>query len=119
MNPSTINISNFPSVELEMRAQLPQTPCIYFAIDSSGEVQYIGQSIGFTNHTRTYDILLNYKGMGEQQLIEMANDCQVSLKQLKALLAGQPINEHTALVFSNKINMSVEDFIAQYPVVRL
>ena len=45
INPSDINLSALPSVPLEDRSQLPQTPCIYFAIDSLGTVQYIGRSV--------------------------------------------------------------------------
>ncbi len=44
INPSTINPLTLPSVALEERSQLPITPCIYFAIDSEGVVQYIGRA---------------------------------------------------------------------------
>jgi DNA-binding XRE family transcriptional regulator len=44
LDPQAINPLTLPSVPLEMRSLLPQTPCIYFAIDSQGMVQYIGQS---------------------------------------------------------------------------
>jgi DNA-binding Xre family transcriptional regulator len=42
--PNSINPLSLPSVLLEERASLPTTPCIYFAIDSQGVVQYIGRS---------------------------------------------------------------------------
>jgi hypothetical protein len=45
INPSTINLLTLPSVPLEKRSLLPQTPCIYFAIDCQGVVQYIGRSV--------------------------------------------------------------------------
>lgn len=38
------NIRTLPSVALEDRSELPNTPCIYFAIDSNNVVQYIGQT---------------------------------------------------------------------------
>jgi len=44
IDPETIDLSLLPSVSLADRSQLPQTPCIYFAIDSQGVVQYIGQT---------------------------------------------------------------------------
>lgn len=44
INPETINPLALPSVPLEQRSRLPTTPCIYFAIDSQGVIQYIGQS---------------------------------------------------------------------------
>lgn len=43
--PESINLATLPSVALCDRTQLPKIPCIYFAIDSQGVVQYIGQSI--------------------------------------------------------------------------
>jgi len=45
INPSDINLCALPSVPLEDRSRFPQTPCIYFAIDSQGVIQYIGKSI--------------------------------------------------------------------------
>ncbi|MFN6538315.1 MAG: helix-turn-helix domain-containing protein [Nostoc sp. EkiNYC01] len=44
IDPSTINLLTLPSLPLEQRSQLPTTPCIYFAIDSEGVVQYIGKA---------------------------------------------------------------------------
>ncbi len=43
INPATIDPLALPSVSLQERSQLPTTPCIYFAIDSQGVVQYIGR----------------------------------------------------------------------------
>ncbi|MFN6537928.1 MAG: hypothetical protein RM021_016355 [Nostoc sp. EkiNYC01] len=45
INPSAINPLALPSVPLDQRSLLPQKPCIYFAIDSQGVVQYIGRSV--------------------------------------------------------------------------
>ena len=45
IDPRTIDPLALPSVPLEMRSLLPQTPCIYFAIDSQDVVQYIGRSV--------------------------------------------------------------------------
>ncbi|MGB7380955.1 MAG: hypothetical protein WA959_30940 [Rivularia sp. (in: cyanobacteria)] len=64
-------------------------------------------------------ILLNYKGIGEKQLVKMANDCQVTPAQVQAVLGGQPVNDFAARVFSDKLKMSFEDFVNQYPVVKL
>ena len=44
INPQSVNPFALPSVPLENRKQLPEKPCIYFAIDSRGAIQYIGQS---------------------------------------------------------------------------
>ena len=45
IKPSELNLSSLPSVSIENRSQLPSTPCIYFAIDALGVVQYIGRSV--------------------------------------------------------------------------
>ena len=44
INAQTIDLMNLPSVPLEMKLQLPRTSGIYFAIDSSNKVQYIGKA---------------------------------------------------------------------------
>lgn len=44
IDPSTIDLLVLPSVTLEQRASLPTSPCIYFAINNEGIVQYIGIS---------------------------------------------------------------------------
>ena len=35
---------SLPSVAVEDRKQLPETPAIYFAIDGNNQIQYIGKS---------------------------------------------------------------------------
>ncbi len=45
INLQTINLLLLPSVDLNERSQLPSQPCIYFAIDSQGIIQYIGRSV--------------------------------------------------------------------------
>ncbi|BAY35665.1 XRE family transcriptional regulator (plasmid) [Nostoc carneum NIES-2107] len=45
INPATIDLLALPSVSLQERSQLPSTPCIYFAIDSQGVIQYIGRTV--------------------------------------------------------------------------
>ena len=45
IDPNAINPLLLPSVALGNRSCLPNTPCIYFAIDSLGQIQYIGRSI--------------------------------------------------------------------------
>jgi putative transcriptional regulator len=45
INPATIDPLALPSLPLCERSQLPTTPCIYFAVDAQGVVQYIGRAI--------------------------------------------------------------------------
>ena len=45
LNPATIDPLTLPSVPVSDRKQLPEVPCIYFAIDSADTIQYIGKSV--------------------------------------------------------------------------
>ncbi|MEH1795589.1 helix-turn-helix domain-containing protein [Nostoc sp.] len=45
INPATIDPLALPSLPLCERSQLSITPCIYFAVDAQGVVQYIGRAI--------------------------------------------------------------------------
>ena len=49
INPGTINIFELPSLPLGQRSLLPATPSIYFALDSLGNIQYIGRSTNLQN----------------------------------------------------------------------
>ncbi len=44
LNPAEINLSSLPWVPLDATAGFPKKPGIYFAIDSQGEIQYIGRT---------------------------------------------------------------------------
>ena len=60
--PNDIDPLALPFVLLEHRSQLPKTPCIYFAINSQDEIQYIGQSTNprrrWRNHSKGIDLAL-------------------------------------------------------------
>lgn len=45
ISPESVNPLALPSVPLEQRSLLPTTSCIYFAIDSQEDIQYIGRSV--------------------------------------------------------------------------
>jgi GIY-YIG catalytic domain len=45
IDPQTIEIKSLPSISLSQRSQLPATQGIYFVLDASETVQYIGRSI--------------------------------------------------------------------------
>lgn len=49
INPQSITPTALPSVPLTERKDLPAIPGIYFAIDSQGNVQYIGRSVNIKN----------------------------------------------------------------------
>ncbi len=56
ISPESIDLSVLPSLAITDRKQFPAIPCVYFAIDSQGVVQYIGQtsclSSRWANHHR-------------------------------------------------------------------
>ena len=55
INPSTINPSTLPFVPLDDRRSLPSEPCIYFAIDGHGTVQYIGRTANLKQRWTSHD----------------------------------------------------------------
>jgi hypothetical protein len=61
ISPSAIDPLQLPSVALTDRKQLPQIPCIYFAIDPDNVVQYIGRSVNprqrWQNHHRQAQLI--------------------------------------------------------------
>lgn len=60
IKPSDINPLTLPFVNLEERIKLPCVPCIYFAIDSQGRIQYIGRSVNprkrFQSHSKGFEL---------------------------------------------------------------
>jgi excinuclease UvrABC nuclease subunit len=49
INPSSLDLATLPSLLLSERAKLPETPGVCFAINSLGQIQYIGRSINIRN----------------------------------------------------------------------
>ncbi|WP_066425150.1 GIY-YIG nuclease family protein [Anabaena sp. 4-3] len=45
INPSEIDLKSLPWLPLSAKTAFPKNPAIYFAIDSTGRVQYIGRSV--------------------------------------------------------------------------
>ncbi len=56
INPESIDLTALPSVALCDRTTLPPVPAIYFALDSLGNMQYVGRSVNlqqrWTRHHR-------------------------------------------------------------------
>ncbi|MEH2458299.1 helix-turn-helix domain-containing protein [Nostoc sp.] len=86
IDPATINPFALPSVPLEQRSQLPITPCIYFAIDSEGVVQYIGRSV---NPAQRWTLHHKYSELNEMSGVRISylhiND-QSLLAQIESAL---------------------------------
>lgn len=54
LNPTSIDPLSLPSVPVADRKQLPEVPCIYFAIDSTDAIQYIGRSVNPRRRWQTH-----------------------------------------------------------------
>lgn len=92
INPQTIDLMNLPSVPLEMKFQLPQTAGIYFAIDSSNKVQYIGKAKNlrkrWTNHNKFWEIkILNGVRLA---WLEISEESQLSLSEKELIKYFNP-----------------------------
>jgi len=61
LNPQSIDPLTLPSVVMAERKALPEVPCIYFAIDSTDAIQYIGRSVNprqrWQNHHRQAQVI--------------------------------------------------------------
>ena len=55
-NPTEINLASLPWLPLDAKTAFPKNPAIYFAIDSTDTIQYIGRSVNprarWQNHHR-------------------------------------------------------------------
>jgi hypothetical protein len=74
LDPSDINPLALPSVPLEDRLQLPANPCVYFAIDSQGVVQYIGQTKNPRNRWAQHHRRSQFENMGGVRIAWMFVD---------------------------------------------
>lgn len=87
VSPESINLATLPSVALRDRAMLPTTPCIYFAIDSQGVVQYIGKSsnprVRWQTHHKGVDLAL----IGGIRIAYLETDADLLPQIERALIA--------------------------------
>jgi hypothetical protein len=49
INPESLDLSALPWLPLEAKSAFPKQSAIYFAIDSLGNIQYIGRSVNVKN----------------------------------------------------------------------
>lgn len=60
-DPTTVVISNLPSVPLEQRGILPNEPCIYFVLDETKNIQYIGRAKSLCFRWQTHHRFADFK----------------------------------------------------------
>jgi len=95
VQPSNINPLSLPSVSLEQRSQLPTKPCIYFAIDSQGVVQYIGRSNNPRNRWQSHHKGIELALMGGVQIayLESAVDLMPEIERALITYFCPPLNQ--------------------------
>jgi DNA-binding Xre family transcriptional regulator len=54
IDPKSLNIAALPALPLTDRQSFPPVSCIYFAIDSQGEIQYIGRTVNMQQRWITH-----------------------------------------------------------------
>ena len=68
-NPENINLQTLPSLPLEDRRLLPETPGIYFAINSLDQIQYIGRSVNLRQRWLNHHRHSQLEGTGSVRLV--------------------------------------------------
>jgi len=86
INPSELNLSTLPSVRIEDKKQLPSTPCIYFAIDSQGVIQYIGKSVNPAQRWVKHHRYARLAGMDSVKIAYLTLDSELLLEVEAALI---------------------------------
>lgn len=113
MNPSEIDLKSLPSVLLVDRCQLPESPCIYFAIDGEGVVQYIGQSKNPRQRWKGHDKGIDLAMIGNVRIAYLECSADLLLEVERALIAWflPPLNRtNTGRPRSNRKEQIVESF---------
>jgi DNA-binding Xre family transcriptional regulator len=96
IKPSDIQIDDLPFVSLEDRSRLPETPCIYFAIDSQGVIQYIGRSVNPRSRWGSHHRYKQISAMGEARIAYLTIDAPELLAEIEEALIDRfdpPLND--------------------------
>ena len=95
INPSEVSIADLPSVALEDRKQLPTSPCIYFAIDSLGAIQYIGRAVNLGVRWYGHQRFDSLSGMGGVRISYIQLDADLLANVEAALIEwfDPPLNK--------------------------
>ena len=86
INPELLDLSTLPSVNLELKAQLPTESAIYFAIDSQGVIQYIGKAINVKQRWANHHRLNQLKSIGNIRIAYLFVDADLLLTVEEALI---------------------------------
>ena len=82
-NPTEINFASLPWLPLDAKTAFPKNPAIYFAIDSTDTIQYIGRSVNprarWQNHHR-------YESIGNIRIAYLFVDLPDLLAEIETAL---------------------------------
>jgi hypothetical protein len=94
INPASISLESLPSVPLEDRQSLPCEPCIYFAIDGQGVVQYIGRSVNPARRWASHHKRRSLESIGGVRIAYLALDADLLADVEAALIEwfNPPLN---------------------------
>lgn len=118
---ASIQPESLPFVVIEAKANLPTEPCIYFAIDRFGVVQYIGKSVNpkrrWGNHHR-YDELSEIGSIRIAYLYvdaDLLNEVEAALiKQFKPQLNRKSVcGEKQSAGMAKSVVMRIPEPIAE------
>jgi DNA-binding Xre family transcriptional regulator len=113
--PESINLSLLPSVPLAERSQLPAIPCIYFAINSLGNVQYIGRSVNLKQRWVAHHRTRKLKTVDGVRIAYLTIDSVELLPEIeKALIEWftPPLNKESLLANAKSVKAQSETSIS-------
>jgi hypothetical protein len=94
IDPATIDLSALPWLPLDAKAAFPRQPCIYFAIDSQGAVQYIGRTIDPGRRWRNHHKYSELSILDGVRILYLFMDADLLLSAERALIKwfAPPLN---------------------------
>lgn len=117
ISPAAVNPLTLPSVSLEQRSKLPQTPCIYFAIDSQGAIQYIGKAKNPRTRWRAHDKGIELSMMGGVRIAYLEINADLLPEVENALISwfAPPLNTR----MSNKLREKRDSWLKIERILRV
>lgn len=86
INPESINLDSLPWLPLEEKAAFPKRPSIYFAIDSLGNVQYIGRAVNVKQRWVQHHKYSDLKSIGDIKIAYLFVDSHELLAEIETAL---------------------------------
>lgn len=125
INPQSLNLSALPSLPLDRRSQLPEIPCIYFAVDSQGTVQYIGRTVNakqrWLNHHRCDQlssmdgVTIAYLEVSDESLLESIEEALIEYFQPRLNYSFLP-RKQKASTDGNAVRWHLKEVMARHDI---